>query len=54
MNRRMSPARQRVLRRLGRTGAGSTPSAVHRHTVRSLTDSRRATSRAVNNSGGTE
>lgn len=47
----MSAARQRVLRACGCTGGGNMPNAVHRHTVRSLIDNRRATSRTVRRSG---
>jgi hypothetical protein len=49
----MSAARQRVLRACGCTGGGKIPNAVQRHTVRSLIDSRRATSRTVSRSGST-
>jgi hypothetical protein len=47
----MSAARQRVLRACGCTGAGKSPSAVQRQTVRALIDKRRATSRTVSKSG---
>lgn len=47
----MSAARQRVLRACGWTGDGRSPSAVQRHTVRSLMESRRATSRTVSKYG---
>ncbi len=47
----MSAARQRVLRVCGCTGGGKIPIAVQRHTVRSLIDNRRATSRTVSRSG---
>ncbi len=47
----MAAARQRVLRACGWTGDGSSPKAVQRQTVRSLIESRRATSRTVRRSG---
>jgi hypothetical protein len=47
----MSAARQRVLRACGCTGGGKILNAVQRHTVRSLIDNRRATSRTVRRSG---
>jgi hypothetical protein len=47
---RMSPARQRVARRVRRIGAGRIPRAVQRQTVRGLTANQHATSRAVSRS----
>ncbi len=47
----MSAAHQRVLRACGCTGGGSSPNAVQRHTLRSLIDNRRATSRTVSKAG---